>query len=107
MMPPCSHTGTPRHFHVSTTSGSAALISARMRPSIWPRQSPSSLMRASISCAGDLVFAAALLATTVSSSLQIGHLVERPDFDLARPHHRIGATLHPSDRLCHVLDFPD
>ena len=25
MMPACSHTGTPRHFHVSTTSGSALI----------------------------------------------------------------------------------
>src|SRR3984893_17061590 len=41
-----------------------------------------------------------------SSSSQISHLVQRPDFDLARSRHGIGAALHPGDRLVHVLDFP-
>src|SRR5688572_8990156 len=53
MMPACDHTGTPRHFHSSTTSGSASLMSARTRASIAPRQSPSSLMRASIRREGE------------------------------------------------------
>src|SRR5215471_6841240 len=55
MMPSCDHTGTPRHFHSSTTSGSACLNRARSRPSISPRQSPSSLILASISCEGVLL----------------------------------------------------
>src|ERR1700722_962261 len=38
---------------------------------------------------------------------QIRHLVQRPDFDLARYWHGIGAALHPGDRLVHVLDFPE
>src|SRR6202040_1395845 len=42
-----------------------------------------------------------------SSSSQINHLVQRPDFDLARSRHGIGAALHPGDRLVHVLDFPE
>src|ERR1051326_8265183 len=54
MMPPSDHTGTPRHFHSSTTSGSACLIKARIWLSILPRQSPSSLILASISTAADL-----------------------------------------------------
>src|SRR6476620_5310952 len=29
MMPACSHTGTPLHFHSSTTSGSACLMRVR------------------------------------------------------------------------------
>src|SRR5690349_8745977 len=60
MMPSCSHTGTPRHFHVSTTSGSACLMSARTWPSVLPRQSPSSLIRPSISLAGDSALVGAL-----------------------------------------------
>src|ERR1700741_34670 len=48
MMPACSHTGTPLHFHASTTSGSASLMRLRTRASVSPRQSPSSLIRASI-----------------------------------------------------------
>src|SRR4029079_19532880 len=56
MMPACSHTGTPRHFHSSTTSGSACLMRARTRASISPRQSPSSLILASISAEGEASF---------------------------------------------------
>src|ERR1700733_7730681 len=53
MMPACSHTGTPRHFHASTTSGSACLMSALTRASVSPRQSLSSLILASISAEGE------------------------------------------------------
>src|SRR5262249_15577074 len=47
--PSCDHTGTPLHFHSSTPSGSASLTKARIRLPILPRQSPSSLILASIS----------------------------------------------------------
>src|SRR4051812_27820690 len=60
MIPSCDHTGTPRHFHSSTTSGSACLISARIRDSILPLQSPSSLILSSISLEGDSSVAVAL-----------------------------------------------
>src|SRR5581483_11295478 len=58
MMPSCDHTGVPgvvgfTHFHSSTTSGSASLISARMRPRVLPRQSPSSAMRFEMSDGAD------------------------------------------------------
>src|SRR5882757_5059107 len=53
MIPACDHTGTPRHFHSSTTSGSACLMSVRTRASVSPRQSPSSLILASISREGE------------------------------------------------------
>src|SRR4051812_2527917 len=39
MIPSCDQTGVPIHFHSSTTSGSAALISLRILPSVFPRQS--------------------------------------------------------------------
>src|SRR5579864_5923399 len=57
MIPSCSHTGTPLHFHSSTTSGSAFFTRARSWLSILPRQSPSSLIFAAISLEGDPVFA--------------------------------------------------
>src|SRR2546430_10214001 len=38
MMPACSHTGPPLHFHSSTTSGSACLMRIRTRASVSPRQ---------------------------------------------------------------------
>src|SRR5215467_1420125 len=47
MMPSCDQTGVPglvglTHFHSSTTSGSASLMSLRILLSVSPRQSPSS-----------------------------------------------------------------
>ena len=40
-------------------------------------------------------------------SLEIFHFVERPDFDFGRTGHRIGAALHPVNRLLEALDLPD
>ena len=45
MMPSCDQTGVPIHFHSSTTSGSASLISLRILARVLPRQSPSSAIR--------------------------------------------------------------
>src|SRR5207247_856424 len=60
IIPACDHTGTPAiefdgffHFTSSTTSGSACLMSIRIRASISPRQSLSSLILASISREGE------------------------------------------------------
>src|SRR5204863_2621611 len=64
--PSCDHTGTPLHFHSSTTSGSASLTKERSRPSISPRQSPSSSILASISREGDSLFCDPLLFMPVS-----------------------------------------
>src|SRR3712207_4900599 len=65
MRPSWDHTGTPgevafTHFHSSTTSASACLISARTRASVRPLQSSSPLILASMERAGDgaLVFGA-------------------------------------------------
>src|SRR4030095_13076858 len=59
MIPACDHTGTPNiefdgflHFTSSTTSGSACLLRIRIRTSVSPRQSLSSLILASISGQG-------------------------------------------------------
>src|SRR3954451_23797956 len=64
MIPSWYHVGTPRHFHSSTTSGSAFLTKVRNRLSVSPRQSPSSLIRSSINFDGDFVFSESLLAMT-------------------------------------------
>src|SRR6188508_2084524 len=64
--PSCDHTGTPLHFHSSTTSGSACLTKVRSRLSILPRQSPNSLILASISREGDLPFCDPLFFMPVS-----------------------------------------
>src|SRR6185369_15578202 len=53
MMPSCDQTGVPglvgfTHFHSSTTSGSAFLMSVRIRLRVFPRQSPSSTILSEI-----------------------------------------------------------
>src|SRR5262245_50419164 len=53
IIPVCDQTGTPLHFHSSTTSGSACSMRTRTRASIFPRQSLSSLILASISREGE------------------------------------------------------
>src|SRR5687768_14600121 len=57
-MPSCDHTGVPglvglTHFHSSTTSGSASLVSVRMRLRVLPRQSASSAIRFEMSSTAD------------------------------------------------------
>src|SRR5258706_6761190 len=60
IIPACDHTGTPDiefdgflHFNSSTTSGSACLMSIRIRASVLPRQSVSFLILASINSEGE------------------------------------------------------
>src|SRR5581483_7192481 len=58
-IPLCDQTGTPglvgfTHFHSSTICGAAALMTARTRRRVSPRQSPSSRMRSSIRRDADL-----------------------------------------------------
>src|SRR5271167_3543601 len=58
MMPPWDQTGVPgdvalTHFNSSTISGSAAWMIARTFASVFPRQSPSSLIFASIRAEAD------------------------------------------------------
>src|SRR6266436_4382491 len=65
IIPACDHTGTPLHFHSSTTSGSARLMSARTRESVLPLQSSSSLILASISRDGDSPLVVALLVVAL------------------------------------------
>src|SRR5919197_6149473 len=53
MIPACDHMGVPIHFHSSTTSGSASLMSLRILLKVSPRQSPSSAIFLSISSDAD------------------------------------------------------
>src|ERR1043165_1380927 len=80
IMPSCDHTGTPRHFHSSTTSGSASFIKPTSRLSILPRQSPSSLILPSISCDGDLPFGGSLFFMPVSLPCSRGIVLLRLRF---------------------------
>src|SRR6476660_8743755 len=53
MTPSCDQTGVPLHFHSSTTSGSAALMSLRILLRVSPRQSPSAAIRFEMSADAD------------------------------------------------------
>src|SRR5882724_10974378 len=53
MMPSCDQTGVPIHFHSSTTSGSASLMSLRILLRVSPRQSPSSAILFEMSSGAD------------------------------------------------------
>src|SRR6266516_6491389 len=99
MIPACDHTGVPLHFHSSTTSGSACLMRVRSRESVSPRQSPSSLILASINSDGDPGFCGALFFTTslsyhidlqgrASFGLQVGPIGED---DADRPNQRLSS----------------
>src|SRR6202163_4654853 len=66
IIPACDHTGTPLHFHSSTTSGSACLMRARTWESVLPLQSSSSLILASISREGDSPLVVALFFILLS-----------------------------------------
>src|SRR5215469_15211741 len=52
-MLPWDHVGVPLHFHSSTISGSTWRTIARTFASIFPRQSPSSLILSSINAEAD------------------------------------------------------
>src|SRR6266853_4425520 len=52
-MPPWDQTGVPLHFHSSTISGSASCMMWRTFASVFPRQSPSSLIFSSINAEAD------------------------------------------------------
>src|SRR5579862_4388884 len=58
MMPSCDQTGVPglvslTHFHSSTTSGSASLMSVRILLRVSPRHSPSSAILSEMSSDAD------------------------------------------------------
>src|SRR6266853_3889940 len=52
-IPPWDQTGVPIHFHSSTISGSAWCMISRTFASVFPRQSPSSLIFSSITAEAD------------------------------------------------------
>src|SRR3954466_10626649 len=66
MMPSCDQTGVPIHFHSSTTSGSASLMSLRILPRVLPRQSPSSAILFEMSSDGDPSWLASDFLTMLS-----------------------------------------
>src|ERR671911_423456 len=99
MMPACSHTGTPLHFHSSTTSGSACLIRLRTRASVSPRQSPSSLILASISCEGESPPFASFAPLLLFFMVVVAFLMASRSQSFAG---QLAGLLHPGDELSFV-----
>src|SRR5512143_2066851 len=88
MMPSCDHTGLP-HFHSSTTSGSAPLMSLRILLRISPRQSPSSAILFEMSSDADWPWLASDFFMVSSSKVQRcsadDHLTMAPHPTPSRP----------------------
>src|SRR5262245_62170759 len=104
MMPSCDQTGTPglealAHFHSSTTPGSACLMVFRTCASVSPRQSSSSLTRASTFWEADFVVAVlerlfAFMVVVVFFADGISH-----SHSFAR---KLAGLLHPRGELLFV-----
>src|ERR1700722_9644107 len=99
-IPPCDQTGTPRHFHSSTASGSACLMSCRTRASVSPRQSLSSLILASISWEAGGCVSALLEAFILGACVAFMRLL--PPCRLTYVGQAIGSPAQPSDELAFV-----
>src|SRR6476469_1242660 len=78
MMPSCDQIGVPIHFHSSTTSGSACLMSARILLRVSPRQSPSSVILFAMSSDADWAWLAPDVFMFSSWKFQISHLEPAP-----------------------------
>src|SRR5438445_12578910 len=76
MMPSCDQIGVPIHFHSSTTSGSACLMSLRILLRVSPRQSPSSAIRFEMSSDADWSWLASDLFMSSSSTSQRNKLAD-------------------------------
>src|SRR5262249_50284958 len=89
------------HFHSSTTSGSASLMSLRILPRVSPRQSPSSAILLSISSDGEWLW------VETDFFIFSGFLAETfVDFDTpARATERAGWTLEIGIAAPTVLDY--
>src|SRR5258708_912279 len=70
-MPPCDQIGVPIHFHSSTTSGSASLMSLRILLRVSPRQSASSAILFEMSSDADWPWLAPDFFMFSSSKFQI------------------------------------
>src|SRR5437763_14904482 len=95
MMPSCDHTGVPglfalTHFHSSTMSGSASLMSVRILPRVFPRQSPRPAILFEIrSDAGWPCFALDFFMFSSTGPPPVGH-EDRQQRDQDAPDQRIG-----------------
>src|SRR5271170_7685792 len=110
MMPSCDQTGVPIHFHSSTTSGSAALMSLRILPRVSPRQSPSSTILFEMSSdAGWLWLAPDFFMVSFPEVPDIESLFEhdliRPSFGRRSGFAKMGNRFHP--RIKSGKAFPD
>src|SRR3954465_641987 len=88
MMPSCDQTGVPIHFHSSTTSGSASVMSLRILVRVSPRQSPSSAILFEMSSDADWSWLASDFFMFSSSKFQKkGYVKFRRSILLRMPPH--------------------
>src|SRR6185436_8535459 len=83
-MPSCDQTGVPIHFHSSTTSGSASLMSLRILARVAPRQSPSSAILFEMSADAPLGFRILPPSCAPSAAAAADQLAQGQDPDTPR-----------------------
>src|SRR5205085_10752410 len=88
MMPSCDRIGVPIHFHSSTTSGSASLMSFRILLRVSPRQAPSSAILFEMSFDADWPWVAPDFFMFLSY-----HLAGRDNLEACRRIIPVGATM--------------
>src|ERR1700704_5189425 len=95
MMPSCDQIGVPIHFHSSTTSGTASLMSLRILRRVSPRQSPSSAILFEMSSDADWPWLAPdfFMFSTYRTPPSRGSQFQRPTPDTRRPPHRQSANV--------------
>src|SRR5713101_2760732 len=85
MMPSCDQIGVPIHFHSSTTSGSASLMSLRILLRVSPRQSPSSAILFEMSSDADWPWLAPDFFMFSSQKFQIYFICKTVEDSSSRP----------------------
>src|SRR5438552_8809043 len=99
MMLPCDQTGVPgefgfTHFHSSTTSGSASLMSLRILLRVSPRQSPSSAILFEMSSDAEWPWLAHDFFIFSSSKYQIYFICKRVEDSHVRPESNVTAGVY-------------
>src|SRR5580704_18194853 len=93
-MPSCDQTGVPIHFHSSTTSGSASLMSLRILLRVFPRQSPSSTILFEMSSDADWPWLASDFFMFSSWKFQIYFICKTVEDSHVRPQSNVMAGVH-------------
>src|ERR1700685_2887494 len=112
-MPSCDQTGVPIHFHSSTASGSASLMSLRILPRVAPRQSPSSAILFEMSSDAGWpwlatgFFMASRGGDGAPEAQRVGDAAERLEGGARAAHGDVAEIQHPAEHALVDIDALD